>query len=172
MGLKTILAAVAFWPIPVFNGLIVAIMSSSEDSIYTSLRSAVASSVVASAFYYLLFNNAYKVVSFFFPNIWFLVLISLSGTAIAAYMSVMVKVKSKRVIMTENNIEAKFYVKSYKEVEKEMKRLGFSCRPEKYVIINENRGEVEYSCGPWVIKVFITKELNYYNVSLSANPHR
>ena len=172
MGLKTVLAAVIFWPIPVFNGLIVAIMSSSEDSIYMSLRSAVASSVVASTFYYLLFNNAYKVVSFFFPNIWFLLLISLSGTAIAAYMSIMTKAKSKRVIMTENDVEAEFYVKSYREVEEELERLGFSCRPEKYVVIDENRGGVEYSCGPWDIQVSITKELNYYHVSLSANPRR
>lgn len=172
MSLKTLLAAVVFWPIPVFNGFIVAIVASSNKSIYASLRSAIVSSVAASVFYYLLYSTAYNIVSFFFPSIWFLLFISLSGAAIAAYMSVMTKVKSKRVIITENGIEAEFYVKSYKEVERKLERLGFSCRPEKYVVVNENRGDVIYSCGSWAVRVSVTKELSYYRVSLSANLRR
>ena len=171
MNPKTLLAALVLWPIPVFNGLVVAIMSNSETSIYRSLRSAAVSSAVASVFYYLLYRTAHNIISFFFPNIWFLILISLSGTAIAIFTAVMVKVKSKRVVMTEHGIEAEFYVKSYKEVENEIKRLGFSCRPKRYVIVNENRGEVEYFCSPWYIHVSITKELNYYHVSLTASSH-
>lgn len=165
MNKKVVLVAVAVWPFPILNGLIVAYLSSNEENrLCGAIKLAASSSLLASLFYFILQSSIRQLTAIFFPNAWYFIITSVVGIATAVSMTILIKVKTKKVVLTEWGFEVRFFVRTFKEVEKELDALGFPCTLKSYAIVSEYSGGMEYECGSRRAYVIMFKELMFFEV--------
>ena len=160
---KLIPLAIAVWPLPVLNGLVIGIASATDGgSIKGSVRTALVSSVAAFSFYFALSQlvKGLPVIS----DLLLLAVVSALGIAIAVYLSIYVRLRSTYTVMTWDGLTVEYYVKDFAEVEKGLQQLGLKCSQPSYHIEDENHVTMTYQCGEGVVTVDVKKDWKYLRV--------
>ena len=170
MKLKRLIPlAIAVWPLPVINGLVIGLASAAGgSSIKGSVRTALVSSVAAFSFYFGLSQlvKGLPVIS----DLLLLAVISALGIAIAVYLSIYVRLRTTYTVMTWDSLTVEYYVKDVAEVEKGLQQLGLKCSQPSYHIEDENHMAMTYQCGEWAVTVDVKKDWKYLRVRAELRP--
>ena len=160
---KVIPLAIAVWPLPVLNGLVIGLASAAGGgSIKGSARTAVVSSVAAFAFYFALgqFVKGLPLIG----DLLLLTVISVLGVVIAVYLSVYIRVRTTYTVMTGDGLTVEYYVTDLAEIEKGLQALGLNCSQPSYHIEDENHMTLSYKCGEGVVTVDVKRDWKYLKV--------
>ena len=172
MGLKRLIPlAIAVWPLPVLNGLVIGIASATDGgSIKGSARTALVSSVAAFSFYFALSQlvKGLPVIS----DLLLLTVISALGMAIAVYLSIYVRLRTTYTIMTPDGLTVEYYAKDLNEVEKRFEQIGLKCSQPSYHLENENHMVMTYQCGEGIVTIDIKKDWKYLMVKARLRSSR
>ena len=170
MKLKRLIPlAIAVWPLPVLNGLVIGLASAAGgNSIKASARTAVVSSVAAFSFYFALsqFVKGLPLIG----DLLLLTIVSVLGTAIAVYLSVYIRVRTTYTVMTWDGLTVEYYVRDLAEIERGLKSLGLNCSQPSYHIEDENHMTMTYQCGEGIVAVDVKKDWKYLKVRAELRP--
>ncbi|MCY0849419.1 hypothetical protein [Sulfuracidifex metallicus] len=147
---------------PAITGFLIGLNLDRKEAMKLSVIDSMIGSGLTTLVYYLLRS----IISY--PAFVVIIVLNILGSVLCIAISLFISKNMTRTIVTNNRLEADFYVNNVNEVEEKLKNYIYpaQCSPPKYGL-SENKIEVIRRCGNMNLSYEITEEgSNLYKVHL------
>ncbi|WP_149528879.1 hypothetical protein [Sulfuracidifex tepidarius] len=149
---------------PIITGFLIGLNLDRKKALKFSIIDSIIGSLVTTSIYYLL--KEFGVISNLFLVA--VIIFNVLGSILCISVSLFISRNMTRTIVTNNRLEADFYVKSLDEIEEKLKNYldPAQCTPPKYGL-SENKIEIMRKCGNMSLNYEVTEDSpNLYKVHL------
>ncbi len=149
---------------PVITGFLIGMNLDRRKAMKFSIIDSLIGSLITTAVYYLL--KGFGVIGYLFLIA--VIIFNILGSILCIGVSLFISKNMTKTIVTNNKLEADFYVKSVDEIEQKLKNYldPSQCTPPKYGL-SENRIEITRRCGNMSLNYEVTEDgPNLYKVHL------
>jgi hypothetical protein len=170
-ALKALSVALAVWWIPVLNGVITGLYSSTlERTVRGSVLTSLFGSLSASAVYIAVDTFVQRIPLIgHYPLLLF---ISALGISLSVYFAYFSTVRSATIRLTTGALELEFYADSLEEADSTLTRDLADCKTREMRLFGEDRASVIKECGRVVVEYEAWKEGGKVKVRARVHENR